>query len=912
MKRFSWLVIIGLVGAVASADTTAPTAAALLLQQAVTSRSLEKLKDALARGADPRALVDVDGWDAKSNRIVVRIPPLFAVLEWYNIPVAQRADALRALVAAGADPEATAPDGRTLAGAVISAISVSYTVNGKPIVSDADKLALVAAVLDIGADPDEGNPYTYISNGKEVATTVAPLLRLESYSSIPVGLKADVIRLFGAHGADPRPRWPWGDTALGRLLEYGKEELAPLAAAYLDGGLDPDADELKALLDYVASSRFAGTYELASRIISASSHLADFGEFDAAFIHSVAGFSGSSEAAVIPLVGLYATTKGADLSLPDGYGRTPFMLAVVKNHTGIARELVRLGVDPRKPGPTGGTALHGITDGWLKVEEAVALVDFVLGYGVDVNARDSVGRTALAVAAESDSWLDLVKHLVAKGADPGIPDIDGCTAMGAAKNRGNTKTAAYLDTLKVPSYSGGWPVGNAAAACKAVISADPAAVKNLAAADFTQMVARTSDGVPSTPLHLAVETGSVAMVAALAAKAVDWNAGDRYGRTPLELAVTQGRTEIVKALLAAGADPNRRANRGETPYSRAIASGSPLLDLLLASSRAPEWRSISASLVLAGSLDLVKKISPYAAWESGDHELAAMVGRVDILELLGERVKGATKGRAALVEEAQAARQDIATWEAEAAQPLEVPPSATRNKPGSYLLTLGGWSPWMEGDPALELAKYPVAVYVPKGYDGSRPYGLIISMMNAKSSSQYPKPEYVASIDRHQCLYVGFDPYNGVFENGSKEYFDTNHERFCLAVAYAMLGSYNIDRNRVYLCGFSWGGRLTGEIVPKQPRVFTGGIAVGGCFITGGRLMPGLPYARRRIAMVLDTGDWDYNRQETYNGYATFLTLGYEAWYLQEPRVAHARISGPNFEKALTLLDEAMRRKRGP
>lgn len=366
----------------------------------------------------------------------------------------------------------------------------------------------------------------------------------------------------------------------------------------------------------------------------------------------------------------------------------------------------------------------------------------------------------------------------------------------------------------------------------------------------------------------------------------------------------------MKALLAAGADPNGMGNRGETAYSRAISSGSPLLETLLGLSKAPEWGSISASVLIAGSIDVVKKLSPYARWNSDDYDLAAFLGRTDVFDFLGEQVRGKIKDRVSLVEEAKAAQDAFAAYDA--AQALSASPNKNRDKPGSYTLTLERWSPWMEGDPALDLKKYPVAVYVPKGYDGSQPYGLIISMMNAKSSSQFPKPEYVASIDKHRLIYVGFDPYNGVFENGSGKYMDTNHERLCLAVAYAMFSSYSIDRGRVYLTGFSWGGRLTGEIVPKQPRIFTGGIAAGGCFttLTGGRIIPSMPYARRNTVMVLDTGDYDFNRQETYNGYDTFLTLGYEAYFLQEPKGGHARISAANFEKALAIIDESLKRKQ--
>lgn len=511
-----------------------------LLQEALLSHDLAKLKDALARGANPNALVSRESWAITDQKTDNRVFPLFAVLDWYDIPTAQKKEALALLASSGADPRAVTPAGFSLVGAFISAASVTYLINGKPAESNADKLELLRTLLDLGADPNQGTFYQYILNDQTVTTTIAPLLRLEGYS-IPVELKADIIRLLIQYHADPHSLWTSGQSGLERCLLTTSQGSLPLINAYLDAGVDPNAAELEALIYFSDSSSAGGSHDIAARMIARSSHLNDYDRYGKAFIHSAVGSYNQPEESIIKLIDLYAAAKGSDLSLPDEYGATPFMLAVSKNHPAIARELVRLGVDPRKPGPAGSTALHSIADENMKVEDAIALSDLVLSYGVDVNQRDLIGRTALALAADSDSKLDLIKHLVAKGADPAIPDIDGCTAMGTAKNMGNNKIVAYLTPLKVPSYSGGWPVGNAAAACKAVLGADIARVKKIPAADLEAKVARTADGVPSTPLHLAVESGNLSLIAALSAKPVNWNVGDRYGRTPLEIAVTQGR-----------------------------------------------------------------------------------------------------------------------------------------------------------------------------------------------------------------------------------------------------------------------------------------------------------------------------------------------------------------------------------
>jgi dienelactone hydrolase len=125
-----------------------------------------------------------------------------------------------------------------------------------------------------------------------------------------------------------------------------------------------------------------------------------------------------------------------------------------------------------------------------------------------------------------------------------------------------------------------------------------------------------------------------------------------------------------------------------------------------------------------------------------------------------------------------------------------------------------------------------------------------------------------------------------------------------------LLSRLPVDRKRVYLAGFSWGGRLAGEIVPRYPELFTGGIAAGGCFTTRGSALfsKAMDYARKRVSMVLSTGDYDYNRVETWDGYSLFLTMGYRAEYYQEPGKDHAKISDSNFESALDFLDEGARR----
>src|SRR4051812_33942110 len=63
--------------------------------------------------------------------------------------------------------------------------------------------------------------------------------------------------------------------------------------------------------------------------------------------------------------------------------------------------------------------------------------------GIDVNARDAFGRTALLIAA-SQGHTYIVQVLLEQGADPGVKDNVGTTALIAAEARGYYRIVSLL------------------------------------------------------------------------------------------------------------------------------------------------------------------------------------------------------------------------------------------------------------------------------------------------------------------------------------------------------------------------------------------------------------------------------------------------------------------------------------
>jgi hypothetical protein len=209
----------------------------------------------------------------------------------------------------------------------------------------------------------------------------------------------------------------------------------------------------------------------------------------------------------------------------------------------------------------------------------VGAVQSLIQKGVDVNAADGFGETALfdAAMAGSDS---VVKTLISAGANLNAANTNGVEALSIAIDRGHPSVA------------------------KALIAAG---------ADLNTM-----DNKGDTPLILASARGDVESVKALIAAGVNVNLTRPGNGTPLTLAAWHGAAEIVKALLAAGADRNARTGNGYTASDWARQSGRYDLAQLLQPDGAP-----SAAFPAAGGMDVAAMVKAAQALQAARDGSAA-------------------------------------------------------------------------------------------------------------------------------------------------------------------------------------------------------------------------------------------------------------------------------------------------
>jgi ankyrin repeat protein len=205
---------------------------------------------------------------------------------------------------------------------------------------------------------------------------------------------------------------------------------------------------------------------------------------------------------------------GADVKAEDDLGITPLALACANGSAAMARLLLAAGAEPNQPRRTGETPL--MTAAFTGNLE---LVQTLLSHHADVNAAGTDAKQTALMWATSEKHVDIVRALVAAGADVHAHTSGGFSALLFAARQGDSESGAVL--LEA--------------------GADPND--------------RARDG--STALVIAVASGRDDMAILLLDRGADPNASGG-GYSALHAAVPKDMRRTIQALLAHGADPNLR------------------------------------------------------------------------------------------------------------------------------------------------------------------------------------------------------------------------------------------------------------------------------------------------------------------------------------------------------------------
>jgi len=172
------------------------------------------------------------------------------------------------------------------------------------------------------------------------------------------------------------------------------------------------------------------------------------------------------------------------------------------------------------------------------------LIDLYLAAGIDPNATDADGHTALLAAALSHDW-DLVSRLLEAGADPKKADPHGVTPLLAAA------TAGQISMLNAMRDHGADPLAadeNGRTACHYAIAARQAAVLQQLLDSGVPLPGPTRDG--RTPASLALETNDRAIIDLVLTRQSGQVPWDATARAAFASALTQRDIPFGKLLLS--------------------------------------------------------------------------------------------------------------------------------------------------------------------------------------------------------------------------------------------------------------------------------------------------------------------------------------------------------------------------
>ncbi|MFE6733185.1 ankyrin repeat domain-containing protein [Microbacterium sp. NPDC057650] len=313
----------------------------------------------------------------------------------------------------------------------------------------------------------------------------------------------DLLRLTLTHGAEVDDKDSWNGTGLIRAAERGH---GYIVGQLLQAGIDRDhANRIgyQAIHEAVIFGQDSETYQLTVRALIAGGaefdrrsgsegstplQMAEQRGFDGTRSILEAARDGRApsnpDAALLAAAdagdadaAMLAIRAGADLETRDAHlQRTPLMHAVMADRVEVAQLLVALAADPdaldyRKDTPwvmTGVTGSVRMLDALLPGQPDLAIlnrrggtpanpaaerghadyIDRVVQLGIDLNHVNTNGWTAIQEAVVfgggDGNAQRIVKTLLAAGADPGITDAHGRTALDNARRLGFDEIVTIL------------------------------------------------------------------------------------------------------------------------------------------------------------------------------------------------------------------------------------------------------------------------------------------------------------------------------------------------------------------------------------------------------------------------------------------------------------------------------------
>ena len=326
-----------------------------------------------------------------------------------------------------------------------------------------------------------------------------------------------------------------------------------------------------------------------------------------------------AQAVAVCLLAASAWAAGADLQLVE---------AVKAGDQRSVRALLDRGVDVNAREGDGATALH-----WAVERDDAEVAGALLRAGADVTAANDYGVTPASLACLNRNAA-MLERLLAAGADPNAATSMGETLLMTCAGTGAAEAVAMLLERGANVNAREASYGQTAL-MRAAARDDPEVVRLLLAHGADIQARSTTYLLPVSLGNPLDDVGGGAVMV------------PQRGYTPLLFAARHGRVENVRLLLDAGADVNEAAPTGESALVVASFSGQgPVAALLLDRGADPNDQGAGYTplhtAVVRGDLELVEALCARGADPNARLAEGSQQRREAYWFALSERWRGAT------------------------------------------------------------------------------------------------------------------------------------------------------------------------------------------------------------------------------------------------------------------------------
>ena len=191
--------------------------------------------------------------------------------------------------------------------------------------------------------------------------------------------------------------------------------------------------------------------------------------------------------------------------------------------------------------------------------------------------------------------------------------------------------------------------------------------------------------------------------------------------------------------------------------------------------------------------------------------------------------------------------------------------------------------------------KFTWQMYVPNSYNSQNPPGVVVFISPTKVG--WVPSTWTEVLDQENIIWISAD--------GSGNHI-RNKRRMLLALlsTYLVSEQYALDTDRIYLAGFSGGGKVASVTALNYSGLFDGGIFVGGAEV-GANIDAAQLLRARSNRYVFLTGTRDFNRLLSKEVRAKFERMGIVHTKLISVRgMGHELPSSEYFQEAIHFLDQ--------